>query len=156
MVASTGKDAEHAYLRTLGAAEVIGRDDLEADPGRTLGTERWAGAVDCVGGATLAAVLRTLRYGGGRGGQRPDRRTGLETSVYPFIVRGRGTARASTPSRPRCAERRTVWAELAASFPAHLLDDMVEARSAWTGSETALATIVAGRVRGRILVHPGR
>ena len=42
---------------------MIGRDDLVVAPERTLGPERWAGAVDCVGGATLAAVLRTLRYG---------------------------------------------------------------------------------------------
>ena len=54
VVASTGRSEEAAWLRGLGAAEVVGRDALDDAPGRVLGSERWAGAVDCVGGATLA------------------------------------------------------------------------------------------------------
>jgi acrylyl-CoA reductase (NADPH) len=155
VVASTGKDAEHAYLRTLGASDVIGRAELETDPRRTLGAERWAGAVDCVGGATLASVLRTLRYGGAVAASGLTGGPGLETTVFPFIVRDVSLLGIDTVQTP-LPERRTVWAELAASFPAHLLDDMVQAEVGLDGLGEALATIVAGRVRGRILVHPGR
>jgi NADPH:quinone reductase-like Zn-dependent oxidoreductase len=63
VVGSTGKQEEHTYLRELGAAEVLDRSETIAQSGKVLERERWAGAVDCVGGATLAYVLRTLRYG---------------------------------------------------------------------------------------------
>ncbi len=87
VVASTGRTAERDYLIGLGAAEVIGRDDLVVAPDRTLGPERWAGAVDCVGGATLSAVLRTLRYGGAVAASGLTGGNTFESSVYPFIVR---------------------------------------------------------------------
>jgi acrylyl-CoA reductase (NADPH) len=62
-VASTGRPAEGEYLRRLGAIEIIDRAEL-SEPGKALGKERWAGAVDAVGGQTLANVCATTRYGG--------------------------------------------------------------------------------------------
>jgi len=155
VVASTGKEAEHAYLRTLGAAEVIGRSALEVDPGRTLGTERWAGAVDCVGGATLAAVLRTLRYGAAVAASGLTGGPALETTVYPFIVRDAALLGVDTVQTP-IAERRTVWTELATAYPPALLEDMVDSEVDLAGVGGALETISAGGVRGRILVRPVR
>src|SRR6201999_2054819 len=75
VVASSGKDKAAGLLKELGAAEVIGR--LPADPDakpRPLAKARWSGAVDCVGGATLADVLSAVDYGGGGGGRGPRRR----------------------------------------------------------------------------------
>ncbi len=155
VVASTGKVAEHPYLRGLGAASVIGRDDLEVDPDRTLGGERWAGAVDCVGGATLARVLRTLRYGAAVAASGLTGGPGLETTVYPFIVRDVALLGVDTVRTP-IGLRRAVWDELADAYPPAQLDGMVDSEIGLDGLPTALATISAGGVRGRILVHPGR
>jgi acrylyl-CoA reductase (NADPH) len=153
VVASTGKDAEHPYLLALGAAEVIGRDELMADPGRTLGKARWAGAVDCVGGSTLSAVLRSLQYGAAVAASGLTGGDTVETSVYPFIVRSVALLGIDSVQTP-IDERRSVWEELATSYPADLLDDMVDRQVDLDGVSSALATIAAGGVRGRILVQP--
>ncbi len=153
VVASTGKAAEHAYLLGLGASQVIGRDDLAVDPGRTLGTPRWAGAIDCVGGPTLAAVLRTLDYGAAVAASGLTGGNTLETSVYPFIVRSVALLGIDSVQTP-IDERRSVWEELATSYPADLLDDMVDRQVGLDGVSAALATVAAGGVRGRILVRP--
>jgi acrylyl-CoA reductase (NADPH) len=152
VVASTGKDSEHPYLTGLGAAEVIGRD-LGADPARVLGAERWAGAVDCVGGQTLAAVLRTLRYGGGVAASGLTGGNALETSVYPFIVRGVALLGIDSVQTP-IAERRTVWSQLADVFDAAALDAMAADEIGLQQLPDALSAIIAGGVRGRILVRP--
>jgi len=155
VVASTGKAAEHPYLRSLGAAEVIGRSDLEVDPGRTLGTQRWAAAVDCVGGATLASVLRTLRYGAAVAASGLTGGAGLETTVYPFIVRDVALLGVDTVQTP-IDERRAVWTGLAGAFAPSLLEELVDSEIGLDGLAAALATISAGGVRGRVLVDPGR
>ena len=87
--AATGKPEEAARLVSMGAAGILTRDEVTAE-GRPLEAERWAGAVDAVGGATLPYVLRTLKTGaavaasGNAGGPK------LETTVFPFILRGVG------------------------------------------------------------------
>ena len=87
VVASTGKTDERPWLVGLGASDVIGRGDLDVDPGRVLGPERFAGAVDCVGGPTLAQILRTLRYGAAVAASGLTGGSTLETTVFPFITR---------------------------------------------------------------------
>jgi len=153
VVASTGKADEHPYLLGLGASSVIGREDLAVEPGRVLGPERWAGAVDCVGGPTLAAVLRTLRYGAAVAASGLTGGNGLETSVYPFIVRAVSLLGVDTVATPR-AERLIVWEELADTADHGMLDDMVAREIGLDGVVEALADIRAGRVRGRVLVRP--
>jgi len=155
VVASTGKAAEQEYLTGLGATRVIGRDELESAPVRTLGEERWAGAVDCVGGSTLALVLRTLRYGAAVAASGLTGGAALETSVYPFIVRNASLIGVDTVSTP-ISERREVWKEMATSFPARLLDDMVQRELGLGELGPALELILAGGARGRMLVRPGR
>ena len=122
VVASTGKDREHPYLTGLGAAEVIGRN-LGDHPGRVLGPERWAGAIDCVGGRTLAGVLRSLRYGAGVAASGLTGGNALETSVYPFIVRAVALLGIDSVQTP-IAERLVVRSQLAGAFDESLLDDM--------------------------------
>ena len=154
VVASTGRTSEHEYLVGLGAADVIGRDDLAAASDRTLGPERWAAAIDCVGGATLAAVLRTLRYGAGVAASGLTGGSAVETTVYPFIVRNAALLGIDTVQTP-IGERRSVWVEMAASFPPEVLDSLVEGEVGLDGLAPVLESILAGRVRGRMLVRPG-
>jgi acrylyl-CoA reductase (NADPH) len=154
VVASTGRTAERDYLLGLGASDVIGRDDLVAAADRTLGPERWAGAVDCVGGATLAAVLRTLRYGGAVAASGLTGGNTFESSVYPFIVRNAALLGIDTV-QTAIAERRAVWVEMAASFPAEVLDTLIEGEVTLDELAPVLESILAGGVRGRMLVRPG-
>jgi putative YhdH/YhfP family quinone oxidoreductase len=155
VVASTGKATERDYLLGLGAAEVIDRRDLEVAPGRTLGPERWAGAVDCVGGATLTSVLRTLCYGAAVAASGLTGGSVFESSVYPFIVRNASLIGVDTVATP-ITERRLVWAELATAYPPALLDGMVQAELGLDELGGALELILAGGARGRMLVAPWR
>ncbi len=153
VVASTGRTEEHDYLMGLGADEVIGREDLLVPAGRTLGPERWAGAIDCVGGATLAAVLRSLRYGAGVAASGLTGGSTVETSVYPFIVRAASVLGVDTVRTP-ITERREVWTEMAASYPSGLVDGMAAGEVGLDGLAPLLEAILGGRVRGRMLVRP--
>lgn len=154
VVASTGKDDEREYLMGLGATRVIGRAELDSAPERTLGPERWAGAVDCVGGSTLALVLRTLRYGAAVAASGLTGGPTFESSVYPFIVRNASLIGVDTVSTP-IAERRHVWMEMASAFPHRLLEDMVRRELTLDELGPALELILAGGARGRMLVRPG-
>ena len=153
VVASTGKTAEHPYLIGLGAAQVIGRDDLGSEPDRVLGPERWAGAIDCVGGRTLDAVLRTLRYGAGVAASGLTGGNALNTSVYPFIVRSVALLGIDSV-KTAIAERRAVWGELAHAYDDGVLDNMASEEIGLDQLPAALSTIIAGGTRGRILVRP--
>ena len=100
------------HLKALGAAEVIGRlpEDPDAKP-RPLGKTRWAGAVDCVGGATLADVLSTLKYGGAVAASGLTGGAGLNTTVMPFILRGVALLGIDSVQLP-IGPRRALWERL--------------------------------------------
>ncbi len=115
VVASSGKTAEHDYLKELGAAQVVGRQFTE-DDGRTLGPQLWGGVVDCVGGTALAEALRTVRYGGAVAASGLTGGNDLATTVYPFIVRGVALLGIDTVATP-IEERRALWTEMADAFP---------------------------------------
>ncbi len=153
VVASTGKAAEHGWLRARGATAVIGRDDLEPDPHRILGAERWAGAVDCVGGATLARVLRSLRYGAAVAASGLTGGSALDTTVYPFITRQVALLGVDSV-RTAADRRRQLWARLGGDLRPPDLDVLVEREVDLQGVGSALDDIVAAQVRGRVLVRP--
>lgn len=153
VVASSGKTAEHAWLAHLGAARVIGRDELDEAPGRTLAPERFAGAVDCVGGPTLARVLRALRYGAAVAASGLTGGSGLDTTVYPFIVRAVALLGIDSVATP-ADRRRAIWDRLAGELRPPHLDDLVEREVGLAEVPEALAAISAARVRGRVLVRP--
>lgn len=121
VVASSGKEGAVDLLKELGAAEVIGR--LPADPNakpRPLAKARWAGAVDCVGGATLADVLSTIDYGGAVAASGLTGGPALHTTVMPFILRGVALLGMDSVLMP-IARRRKLWALLGESLkPRHL------------------------------------
>jgi acrylyl-CoA reductase (NADPH) len=121
VVASSGKEKAAGLLKELGAAEVIGR--LPADPDakpRPLAKTRWAGGVDCVGGATLADVLSTVNYGGAVAASGLTGGPALHTTVMPFILRGIALLGMDSVLMP-IARRRKLWALLGDSLrPRHL------------------------------------
>jgi acrylyl-CoA reductase (NADPH) len=149
VAASTGRPQEAAYLRGLGAAEVIERKEL-GGPAKPLAKERWAAGIDCVGSTTLANMLSMIRYGGAVAACGLAGGMDLPTSVAPFILRGVSLLGIDSVMCP-LALRREAWARLAS--------DLDRGRLAAMTSEISLPEVVdAGRrivdgaVRGRILV----
>jgi acrylyl-CoA reductase (NADPH) len=150
--AATGKPDEAARLLTLGAAGILARDEVTGE-GRPLESERWAGAVDAVGGATLPYVLRTLRTGaavaatGNAGGAK------LETTVFPFILRGVALLGMDSVNVP-IARRRELWDRLATDLRPR--DIGIHCSEVTLDTlEEALDRIVAGAARGRWIVRIG-
>ena len=151
VVASTGRLEETEYLQQLGAAEVIGRDVLSAESKRPMETERWSGAVDTVGGATLAGIIRTLQQNGAVAACGLAGGTKLETTVFPFILRGVSLLCINSVEVPN-AERRRIWASLAQHLNLDLLERMTT-EIPLAGVAAAAPRVLAGLVRGRIVVR---
>jgi len=150
VVAATGKAGDAAFLRTLGAAEVISREQVTAGAERPLLKERWAGVVDVVGGETLTAALKSTRYGGvvtccGLVGS-----TELGMNIYPFILRGVSLLGIDSVNCP-AGTRLQVWEKLAGEWqPAHLAEVATEV--SLDGLEAKIQTILHGGIRGRVIV----
>ncbi|HEY2048744.1 MAG TPA: MDR family oxidoreductase [Caulobacteraceae bacterium] len=150
VIASTGRKAEEGdYLTQLGASEIIDRTELSG-PGRPLGKERWAGAVDAVGSHTLANVVAQTRYGGAVTACGLAQGMDLPGSVAPFILRGVTLAGIDSVMCPT-SRRVEAWSRLARDLDLGLLEAMTQ--SATLSDAPRLAEeILAGRVRGRVVV----
>jgi acrylyl-CoA reductase (NADPH) len=149
VIASSGRIAtEEPYLRSLGASELIDRSEL-SEPGRPMGKERWAAAIDSVGSVTLANVLAQTRYGGTVAACGLAQGMDLPGSVAPFILRGVTLAGVDSVMAPAEA-RREAWARLATDLPAGALDAVTDLRPIAEAPELAKA-ILAGNVRGRVV-----
>jgi acrylyl-CoA reductase (NADPH) len=156
VVASTGRLEEEAYLRALGAAEVMDRAELAAPGGRPMESERWAGAVDTVGGETLAGLIRTMEHGGAVAACGLAGGVQLNTTVFPFILRGVSLLGVNSVEVAN-AERRRIWALLAEYLDRDLLESMTR-EVALEDLDAEAERILAGQVRGRVVVrvgHPG-
>ncbi len=150
VAASTGRAGAHAYLRELGATNVVERAELEAPPPRPLASERWAGAIDNVGGTTLANVLTQLRTRAGCASVGLAGGHSFEASVIPFVIRGvklLGIDSATCPSEQRIV----AWNRLARELPGEALERMTTVVSLGEVSNLA-GDILSGRVRGRTVV----
>ena len=151
VAASTGSASAHDYLKGLGAARIISRDELGEGPRRPLDTARWAGGVDTVGGATLAALLsQTARHGavaacGLAGGSE------LNTTVFPFILRGVGLLGIDSNTCPSDV-RREAWGRLARDLPKEALDSITQTIPL-TDVPAMSERILRGDVRGRVVVE---
>ena len=149
VVASTGRLAETGYLKSLGAAEVIDRATLGA-PGRPLGKERWAAAVDSVGSTTLANVLAQTRYGGAVAACGLAAGMDLPTSVAPFILRGVSLLGIDSVHCP-IARRLEAWRRLALDLDRDKLATMTRTIPLAQVFEAG-ARILKGETRGRLVV----
>ena len=150
VVASTGRSSERDYLKDLGAAEVIARQDLTG-PVRPLAKERWAGAIDAVGSVTLANVLSMTRYGGAVAACGLAGGMDLPASVAPFILRGVSLLGIESVMAP-LALRNQAWRRLATELDRHKLAKMTE-EIELGGIVGAGKKIVEGNVRGRLVVQ---
>jgi acrylyl-CoA reductase (NADPH) len=153
VAASTGRPAEADYLRTLGATEIIDRAEL-SEPGKALGKQRWAGAIDAVGGQTLANVCATVRYGGtvaacgNAGGME------LPLTVAPFILRAVTLAGIDSVQTPR-DRRFAAWQRLSTDLDPALLDALTDTIGL-SDVVDAAPRLLDGRVRGRLVVDANR
>jgi acrylyl-CoA reductase (NADPH) len=153
VVASTGRPEHADALRALGATDIVDRREL-AEPGKPMQRTRWAGAVDCVGGATLANLLATTRWGGAVTACGLAQDVRLDTTVLPFILRGVSLLGINSVDAPM-ALRREAWARLSTDLDPALLATVTTtvglADVIGLGPE-----VVAGRVHGRTVVDVRR
>lgn len=149
VAAVTGRTSEADYLKSLGAASIIDREELSGKP-RALNKERWAGAVDVVGGVVLANVISMIKYRGCVAACGLAGSMDLPTSVAPFILRGVTLAGVDSVLVPR-PEREAAWARLATDLDMSKLEAMMAEVAFDKVIETA-PQFLEGKVRGRIVV----
>ncbi|MGN6764854.1 MAG: acrylyl-CoA reductase (NADPH) [Rhizobiaceae bacterium] len=152
VIASTGRAAEESYLRDLGAAEIIARDELSG-PAKPLGKERWAGGVDAVGSHTLANVLSMTSYGGAVSACGLAQGMDLPASVAPFILRGVSLLGIDSVMAPKPI-RVEAWRRIASDLD-HTKLAALSTTIGFDGIIPAAHDIVEGKVRGRVVVDMG-
>jgi acrylyl-CoA reductase (NADPH) len=150
VVASTGKSSDEMFLRKLGAAEIITREQVTAGSERPMMKERWAGCVDVVGGNTLAAAIKATRYGGAVTCCGLVGSTELPMNVYPFILRGVSLIGIDSVGCP-AGTRLQVWEKLAGEWKPDQWQDLVT-EVPLEGLEEKIRTILLGGSRGRVVV----
>jgi acrylyl-CoA reductase (NADPH) len=150
VVASSGRAELASYLKSLGAAEVIDRSVLSTASKRPMESERWAGAVDTVGGDTLAGVIRTLSAGSSVAACGLAGGAALNTTVYPFILRGVNLLGIDSLRAPN-ARRREIWARIVQDLPLGLLESMIEVQPLEKIQELG-ELVLAGKTRGRVVI----
>jgi putative YhdH/YhfP family quinone oxidoreductase len=151
---STGKASEHQFLRDLGATEVLTREEVSAESSRPLESERWAGAVDPVGGSTTAYLLRTMKRNGSVALSGLTGGTAIGTTVMPFILRnvnllGIDSVNLAMDSRMR------IWQRCATDLKPRGLLDTIASEVELDGVPQVVASILQGQVKGRVLVRLG-
>lgn len=150
VAAVTGRPEQADYLKGLGASEIVPRAALEQSSGKPLDPERWAGAVDAVGGAILGNLVTQLRYGasvaccGNAGG------IALNTNVLPLLLRGVNILGIDSVMCP-IARREAAWARLVKDLPVDHLDAATQVVGLADLPEMA-NRILKGQVRGRVVV----
>ncbi|MDE0538014.1 MAG: oxidoreductase [Rhodospirillales bacterium] len=153
VAASTGREAEHAYLTDLGAASIVPRAELEEDVKGPLSSERWAGAIDNVCGPVLSNVMRAMRTHaavaavGLAGGAKFD------GNIIPFLLRGVSLLGIDSVLCP-IDRRIEAWERLASQLPLDKLDALTTVAPLEKAPELA-GDILAGRVRGRTVLEIG-
>lgn len=154
VAAVTGRPEQADYLKGLGAAEIVPRAALEQASGKPLDPERWAGAVDAVGGAILGNLVTQLRYGasvaccGNAGG------IALNTNVLPLLLRGVNILGIDSVMCP-IPRREAAWARLVRDLPTAQLDAATQVVGLADLPEMA-NRILKGQVRGRVVVDVRR
>lgn len=151
VVAMTSKASEQEYLRSLGASEILLRSDIDWASKRPMERAQWAGALDAVGGDTLAWLTRSMQQNGAIASFGNAGGLELHTSVFPFILRGvklLGVDSAAT----RMSLRKQLWQRLAGDLHITPLDQIAH-RIALAGLPQACANMIAGVSRGRAVVE---
>lgn len=153
VIASTGKSSEHDFLKKLGAATVIDRDEINDQSGRPLLKSSYAGAVDTVGGNTLTTVVKSIQQHGSVAACGVVAGPKLELTVFPFILRGvrlLGVDSALCPNNLR----HETWQKLAGDWKIDHLNDIATTIHL-EELDASVAAILKGKIRGRIIVEIG-
>jgi acrylyl-CoA reductase (NADPH) len=149
VIASTGRTSEEGYLKSLGAAEIIDRNELSG-PAKPLAKERWAGGIDSVGSTTLANLLSMTKYRGAIAACGLAAGMDLPSSVAPFILRGVCLLGIDSVMCP-IELRQAAWARLASDLNTAKLSEITQEISLDQVIDAG-AKVLAGQVRGRIVV----
>jgi acrylyl-CoA reductase (NADPH) len=151
VVAATGKTQSHEFLRQLGAKEIIGREALQDDDKRPMLKEHWAGILDTVGGNILANALKSVKYEGHVSCCGLVASPKLETTVFPFILRGINLL--GVDSVEQTMEKRLhLWNLMANDWKANMLQTLMIECDLTTLNETYIDKILQGQVQGRVVV----
>lgn len=150
VTAATGKPEAADFLKELGASLVIAREEVTANVERPMLKERWAGVVDCVGGETLAAAIKSTRYGGAVTCCGLVGSIDLNLNVYPFILRGVSLLGIDSVQCP-LALRSEIWGKLADRWRPSQLAVLAE-ECGLDGLENKIAAILKGQLQGRTVV----
>ncbi len=150
VVAATGRAETHAYLRSLGAKDLLDRNAIAKPSGRPLESERWGGAVDTVGGDALAAILPSMAYRSTVACCGNAAGINLNTTVFPFILRGVGLIGCESVQCPQ-PRRREAWQRLARDLPKSALEQIIQVAPLADVPRLSEA-ILAGQIRGRVVV----
>ncbi|MDF1630387.1 MAG: YhdH/YhfP family quinone oxidoreductase [Alcanivoracaceae bacterium] len=151
VVAGTGKTEAEAWLKQLGACSLIGREELQAGVAKALLKPRWAGVVDTVGGDILMNALKTLRYGSSAACCGMAASGELHGTVFPFILRGINLLGVDSVELPLDVKQQ-VWDVLASEWRLDKSEQLLAAEVPLTELADWFPRILAGQVRGRVLV----
>ncbi len=150
VAAATGRPQTHDYLKELGAAVIVDRAELSGPAKKPLLPQRWAGAVDTVGGTTLATILASLKSGASVAATGLVGGRELVTTVIPFLLRGVNLLGIDSVSCP-LPRRREAWSRLAKDLPMETLDRMTTIVPLAAVPELG-RRILEGKVQGRVVV----
>lgn len=151
VVAATGKARWHDTLRDLGAAEIVSREAITKGSERPLLHGRWAGVVDVVGGEMLSAAIKATRPAGAVTVCGNAASHELQTTVYPFILRG-VTLYGINSANASLAYRRQLWQRLAEAWKPDALESLATERTL-SELDAEIERILAGEQTGRVLVN---
>ncbi len=149
--ASTGKESEHEFLKSLGASTILSREEVFDGKIRALGKQKWAAAVDSIGGEPLASILSQIQYGGSVAACGLTAGTKLPTSVFPFILRGVNLLGIDSVYCPM-EIRKNIWTRLATDFKPESYASFIQEEITLHQLPDALPTLLEGKAKGRILV----
>lgn len=153
VTAATGKLQETSFLQALGARTVVQRDELVDTSPKALLRERWAGVIDTVGGPLLASAIKAVRIGGSVAACGNVASPRLETTVFPFILRGVNLLGIDSANYP-IERRRALWQKLAGEWRIEVLDRL--AREAPLNQlDREIQRILEGKLTGRVVVAVG-
>lgn len=149
--ASTGKESEHEYLKKIGAATIVSREEVYDGKLRALGKQKWSGAIDPVGGEPLASVLSQIKYGETVAVSGLTAGTSLPATVFPFILRGVNLLGIDSVNCPMDT-RLKVWHRLATDFKLDHLEQLIQQEITLEELPDVLPTLLKGEARGRTIV----
>ncbi|AML52568.1 acryloyl-CoA reductase [Falsihalocynthiibacter arcticus] len=150
VAAVTGRPETADYLKSLGATQIVPREDLAETVKRPLEAEQWAGCIDAVGGAMLARVLGQISYGGSVAAIGLAGGAGLPATVIPFLLRGINLLGIDSVMQP-FENRKRAWARIATDLPLDKLEAMVVPATLSDLPQLG-ADILKGKIKGRVVV----